>query len=143
MISTDIELTEEEIIELYGKRWDIEPYHKVLKSTLKLEKEFQFRSFDAIVAHAALVVARYVFLAVESRENLDERSIGELFWFTCDELKDISFSESFELLISTFANFLREQLRLAKEVIDSLVLRFALSLPCYIKARLRFQMCES
>ena len=127
MISTDIDLTEEEIIELYGKRWDIEPYHKVLKSTLKLEKEFQFRSFDAIVAHAALVVARYTFLAVQSRENIDERSIGELFWFTCDELKDISFSESFELLISTFANFLCEQLRLAKDVIDSLVLRFAVS----------------
>ena len=82
----------------------------MLKSTLKLEKEFQFRSFDAIVAHAALVVARYIFLAVESRENIDERSIGELFWFTCDELSDISFSESFDLLkallqISFVSNF--------------------------------------
>jgi len=143
LISTDMTLSEKEIIELYGKRWDIEPYHKVIKSTLKLEKEFQFRSFDAIVAHAALVVVRYIFLAVESRENTDERSIGELFWLTCDELKDISFSEAFELLVSAFKNFLCEQLLLAKEVIDSLVLRFAISLPKYIKARLRFQMCES
>ena len=143
LISTDADLAEEEIIELYGKRWDIEPYHKVLKSTLKLEKEFQFRSFDAIVAHAALVVVRYIFLATESRENIDERSIGELFWFTCDELLDISFSEAFDLLIRTFSNFLCEQLRLAKEVVDSLVLRFAVSLPSHIKAKLRFQMCES
>ena len=143
LISTDVALSEEEIIELYGKRWDIEPFHKVLKSTLKLEKEFQFRSFDAIVAHAAMVVVRYIFLALESRENTDERSIGELFWFTCDELKDISFSEAFELLVSTFANFLDEKLQLTKEVIDSLVLRFAVSLPIYIKARLRYQMCES
>ena len=143
LISTDAALSEEEVIELYGKRWDIEPFHKVLKSTLKLEKEFQFRSFDAIVAHAAMVVVRYIFLALESRENTDERSIGELFWFTCDELKDISFSEAFELLISTFSNFLGEKLLLAKEVIDSLVLRFAVSLPIYIRARLRFQLCES
>ena len=143
LLSTDLTLSEEEIIEQYGKRWDIEPYHKVLKSTLKLEKEFQFRSFDAIVAHAAIVVVRYIFLAVESRENIDERSIGELFWSICDELKDISFSEAFELLISTFVNFLGERLLLSKEIIDSLVLRFAFSLPAYIKARLRFQLCES
>jgi hypothetical protein len=143
LISTDITLSEEEIIELYGKRWDIEPYHKVLKSTLKLEKEFQLRSFDAIVAHAALVVVRYIFLALESRENIDERSIGDLFWFTCDELKDISFSEAFELLVSTFVNFLREQLVLADDIINSLVLRFSFSLPAYIKDRLPFQLCES
>ena len=143
IISTDMTLSEEEIIELYGKRWDIEPYHQVLKSHLKLEKEFQFRSFDAIVAHAALVVVRYIFLAVESRENIDERSIGDLFWFTCDELKDISFSEAFELLVSTFENFVCEQLNLAKETIESLVLRFTVSLPNHIKARLRFQVCES
>ena len=143
IISTDISLSEEKIIELYGKRWDIEPYHKVLKSTLKLEKEFQLRSFDAVVAHAALVVVRYIFLALESRENIDERSIGALFWHTCDELKDISFSEAFDLLVSTFSNFLHEHLFLAKEVVESLVLRFTFSLPNYIKARLRFKMCES
>ena len=108
LISTDTTLTEEEIIALYGKRWDIEPYHKVLKSTLRLEKEFQSRSFDAIVAHAALVVVRYVFLSLESRENVDKRSICELFWFICDELEDISFSVAFELLISTFKNFICE-----------------------------------
>ena len=143
ILSTDTTLSEVEIIELYGKRWDIEPFHKVLKSTLKLEKEFQLRSYDAIVAHAAMVVVRYIFLALESRENIDERSIGELFWFTCDELRDISFSEAFELLISTFTGFLREQLSLAIERIDELVLLFSMSLPSYIKGRLRFDMCES
>jgi hypothetical protein len=143
ILSTDTSLSEEEIIELYGKRWDIEPFHKVLKSTLKLEKEFQFRSYDAIVAHAAIVVVRYIFLALESRENIDERSICELFWFTCDELKDISFSEAFALLVSTFTNFLREQLLLADGLIEELVLQFSMSLPSYIKERLRFSMCES
>jgi hypothetical protein len=143
ILSTDMTLSEEEIIELYGKRWDIEPYHKVLKSTLKLEKEFQFRSFDAIVSHAAMVVVRYMFLALESRESIDDRSIGELFRVICDELKDISFSESFELLISTFVNFLREHLSLADERISDMVFLFSHSLPAYIKERLRFNVCES
>jgi len=102
ILSTDVDLSEEEIIELYGKRWDIEPFHKVLKSTLKLEKEFQLRSFDGIVAHAAMVLVRYIFLALESRESVDERSLGDLFWFTCDEMKDISFAEAYALLVSTF-----------------------------------------
>jgi hypothetical protein len=62
-----------------------------------LEKGFQFRSFDAIVAHAAVVVVRYMFLALESRENIDERSVGELFWATCDELKDISFPTGWDV----------------------------------------------
>lgn len=143
ILSTDTTLSEDEIIELYGKRWGIEPYHKVLKSTLKLEKEFQLRSFDAIVSHAAMVVVRYIFLALESRENTDERSIGALFWHTCDELKDISFSDAFEMLLNLFADFLREQLSLAKELIDALILKFSFSLPAYIKGRLRFILCES
>ena len=143
LISTDTALTEEEIIALYGKRWDIEPYHKVLKSTLKLEKEFQTRSFDAIVAHAAMVVVRYIFLALESRENVDERSIGDLFWFTCDELEGISFSVAFELLISTFKNFICEHFSLASSQIDEGVSLFFASLPCYIKVRLRLTGCES
>jgi len=79
LISTDIMLNEDEIIALYGKRWDIEPFHKVLKSTLRLTKEFQLRSFDAITAHTAIVLARYIFLTLENRENKDERSIGGLF----------------------------------------------------------------
>jgi IS4 transposase len=66
ILSTDMSLTPDEIITLYGKRWDIEPFHRVLKSNLKLEKEFQVRSFDAIVAHANLVLLRYLFLAGES-----------------------------------------------------------------------------
>ena len=46
LISTDVTLSEEEIVALYGKRWDIEPFHKVIKSTLKLTKEFQLRGIE-------------------------------------------------------------------------------------------------
>nr|WP_244324829.1 transposase [Sporofaciens musculi] len=38
LISTDVSLSEEEIIRIYGKRWDIEVFFKVCKSYLNLSK---------------------------------------------------------------------------------------------------------
>lgn len=39
LISTDISLSEEEIIRIYGKRWVTEVFIKVCKSYLSLSKE--------------------------------------------------------------------------------------------------------
>ena len=40
LISTDVNLDENEIIRVYGKHWDIEVFFKVCKSYLNLSKEF-------------------------------------------------------------------------------------------------------
>jgi hypothetical protein len=143
LISTDTALSEDEIIALYGKRWDIEPFHKVIKSCLRLEKEFQVRSYDAVVAHASIVLSRYLFLSLENRENKDWRSINEGFLILCDELADISFSYAFELLLSLFKQSCRDYIRLAKEQIDAFVELFISRLPDYIKDRLVLAVCES
>jgi hypothetical protein len=108
-----------------------------------LTKEFQLRSFDAICAHAAIVLTRYVFLALESRENRDDRSIGELFMHCYDELQDISFQYAFELIISTLESCLVEFLRLDYGRVLALVDYFFDALPCSIKGRLRLSVCES
>lgn len=55
ILSTDVNLPEEEIVRLYGKRWDIECFFKVAKSHLALGKEFQCHSYDAMVAHTTIV----------------------------------------------------------------------------------------
>lgn len=39
IVSTDVTLSEDEIIQLYGKRWDIEVFFKVCKSYLRLTNE--------------------------------------------------------------------------------------------------------
>ena len=136
LISTDTTLTEEEIIEYYGKRWDIEPFHKVLKSTLLLTKEFQLRSFDAITAHTAIVLARYIFLSLENRENKDNRSIGGLFFLFCEELSDISFQFALELLMSLFQQFMLNNFYINIEEVDLLAEQFIDQLPQCIKCRL-------
>jgi len=91
LISTDMNLTEEEITQLYAKRWDIEVFFKICKSYLKLGSEFQGLSYDTITAHTAVVMTRYMILAVEKRQNEDPRALGELFFLCYDEIADIQF----------------------------------------------------
>ena len=90
LISTDTELDENEIIRIYGKRWDIEVFFKVCKSYLHLSRECRSLSYDAMTAHTAVVFTRYMMLSVENRESNDERSLGELFFFFTDEMADIT-----------------------------------------------------
>lgn len=56
IISTDTMIDEDEIIQIYGKRWDIEVFIKVCKSYLKLSKECNSLSYDAMTAHVAAVL---------------------------------------------------------------------------------------
>lgn len=59
ILSTDQTLSEREIIQIYGMRWDIEVFFKTTKSLLKLQKEFQGRSYDGLISHTTIVFARY------------------------------------------------------------------------------------
>lgn len=60
IISTNTKLDENEIIRIYGKRWDIEVFFKVCKSYLHLSKECRSISYDAMTAHTAVVFTRYM-----------------------------------------------------------------------------------
>jgi len=99
LLSTDIDLADDEVIRIYGKRWDIEVFFKVCKSYLALSKEYQGRSYDLQVASTFLVFLRYTILAMESRQEKDDRTIGELFFLVCDELDDIKLAHSMRLLL--------------------------------------------
>ncbi|NMC59261.1 MAG: hypothetical protein GYA51_07765 [Candidatus Methanofastidiosa archaeon] len=48
LLSTDLSLSENEIVNLYGKSWDIEVFFKMMKSFIKLTREFQVRFLDAL-----------------------------------------------------------------------------------------------
>lgn len=57
LISTNTDLSEEDIIRIYGKRWQTEVFYKTCKSWLKLGKECHGLSYDALTAHVSLVFA--------------------------------------------------------------------------------------
>ena len=74
LLSTDTKLTDEEIVTLYKRRWDIETFFKIAKSFLKFAKESQSRLYDAMVAHATLVCCRYLMLEIGKKTTADPRT---------------------------------------------------------------------
>jgi hypothetical protein len=136
LISSDLSLTEEEIVELYGKRWDIEVFFKVCKSYLKLTSEFQQLSYDALTAHTAIVMLRYMILSVEKRRQEDRRSMGELYHESVDEMGDIKFEQSLFQLINLLVITLKDDgLGLTEELAEKIMDNFIANLP------LNFQRC--
>jgi hypothetical protein len=143
LISTYVDLADDEIIRIYGKRWDIEVFFKMNKSFLKLGKEFQCRSYDSMIAHTSIVFTRYIMLSIENRNNQDLRTIGGLFYHCCDEMQDVKFCEALQLIIDTLKNVLNEKIMLSKEIISSIIDSFIEALPSYIKEKLSLLSCES
>ena len=137
IISTDTGLDDNEIIRIYGKRWDIEVFFKVCKSYLHLGKECRALSYDAMTAHTAVVFTRYMMLSVESRESNDERSLGELFLYFCDEMSDITWIQAFQLLLQMFRELLVDNLDIADDKIDALVDAFTDGIPALLKSKLQ------
>ena len=108
LISTDTQLSEEEIIRIYGKRWDIEVFFKACKSYLNLVKEYRGISYDAMNAHVAIVFSRYMMLSVAQRENEDDRTICELCFCLLDEMEDITFSRAMCIILDALMDAVME-----------------------------------
>ena len=129
LVSTDLTLSEEEIIQTYGKRWNIEVFFKMCKSYLRLGKETRSISYDALTAHTAIVFARYMMLALEQRRNMDERSLGELFYLTIDELEDLHYLDALASLLSLLMDCAKEAEILDEEQVNQLLDLFVAKLP--------------
>ena len=99
ILSTKIDLADEEIVRIYGKRWDIEVFFKMMKHYLNLERETQLRDFDGIIGHITIAMSRYVFLAFEQRCHDDPRTLGALFFACSEERRDLSLVEAMQRLL--------------------------------------------
>ena len=137
LVTTDLSLTEEKVIRIYGKRWGIEVFFKICKSYLRLEKDCRALLYDAMTAHVSVVLARYMFLAVEQRESKDGRSIGELFYLSVDELPDVCIAQALRLLVSLFAKRLQEHPMYDEAEIQELLELFLSELPSLLSQKLR------
>jgi hypothetical protein len=137
VLSTDTNISEEEIIRIYGKRWDIEVFFKITKSHLALAKEFQGRSYDMMLAHTTIVFLRYLMLALESRNSSDPRTISDLFYYMCDEAEDIKFSMALMLVIELLKKILNENPVISEEIAHQIMDAFLLTLPTIWKQKLK------
>jgi hypothetical protein len=136
LITTDMNINEDEIIRIYGKRWDIEVFFKVCKSYLKLSKECNSLSYDAMTAHTAIVFTRYMMLAVENRNTCDLRTLGEIFFLISDEMSDITLIQSLHLLMQVFIDTITDKLSMTTDQLDLLFEAFMAALPKELKGRL-------
>lgn len=143
ILSTDVSLSDQEIIRIYGKRWAIEVFFKTIKSILQIEKEYQFRHFDSMVAYVTVAFCRYIYLAWLSRVSQDIRTCGALFFQACDELADIRLEEALIRLLQVLKELLLQAIPEVAEKIMELFTSFIKSLPSFLLRNLDFCMCKS
>ena len=88
-------------------------------------------------AHTAIVFARYMMLSVQNRESEDPRTMGELFQFFCDELKEAPWIAALEQLLKLFSNYLGEHFDISKEDVSQMLDSFISALPDNIRRSLK------
>jgi hypothetical protein len=144
LATTDLELATTELVRIYGIRWAIETFFKCTKSHLKLAKEFQSRSYDAMIAHTTIVFIRYLFLVWENRKSKDPKSLGDLFFWYADEAKDMDFKTSLQLLFQFTLELLQHTHNSSASAnLFGQLRQFIAGLPRHIQALLPELRCES
>ena len=136
LVSTDITLTEEEIIQLYRRRWNIEVFFKICKTLLRFGKESRGISYDAMRASVAVVFVRYLILAWEQRVNTDERTIGELFFEYAEELSEADWKEALQTLLTAIIVEIGKNDVLVKVDIEKFIRSFLETLPAHVRQKL-------
>jgi hypothetical protein len=121
ILSTNLNIDDEEIIRIYGKRWDIEVFFKVVKSYLHLAKEIQAKSYDALIAHTTIVFTRYLLLSCQQRQAIDERTLDGVFRACVQELKDLTLAEAINRLIAFVIERLREHWQHGEKLLDEII----------------------
>ena len=76
--STDLEIDDEEIIEIYKRRWDIEQGYKELREHFGFGKE-ENRIYEALIARMTLSFFAYNIVSYINRISHEPKTIGGLF----------------------------------------------------------------
>ncbi len=78
IVSTDLEINDEEIIEIYKRRWDIEQGYKELREHFGFGKE-ENRIYEALIARITLSMFTYNIVSYINRISNEPKTIGGLF----------------------------------------------------------------
>ena len=136
LLSTDLSISDEEIIRIYGMRWDIEVFFKMSKSFLRLAKEFRVRSYDSMTAHTSIVFIRHILLSYEARFNQDNRAYGGIFYECCDEVAELSYNQAIRLIMDLLIKTLHDTPFLSDEEVDHILEAFLQNIPSILGKRL-------
>lgn len=109
IISTNTQLADEEIIDIYKRRWNIEQGYKELREYFGFGKE-ENRIYEALIARITLSFLSYNIVSYINRMNHEPQTIGGLFKDLECELNTLAIS------IELFINILNE---IAQKVEDT------------------------
>ena len=74
---------------------------------------------------------------MEQRKSKNDRSIGELFYLSIDELPDVCYIEAVQLLMVLFTAQLQERRLLNEELVQGLLQRVVAELPMLLSQNLQ------
>lgn len=125
--TTKTSLRPEEIIQMYGRRWQIEGFFKVGKQYLQFDHT-QVRSYDGLCGHVAMVMLSYDVLALSQREAVDERTLGDLFFDYGRALPDLAVAKALQWLMQQLIG-LGAQFAGSEQIINEIFEQFMQTLP--------------
>lgn len=134
ILSTDRSISDNEVVRIYGNRWNIELCFRTCKSLLSLGKEFQGLSYDFTDSSTALVLTRFIILEYLRRKNSDQKTICELFYVCCDDIQDIDLKTALKKLMELFTEGIRKGEIRISESIRTQLLSWYVSQPRFIQA---------
>jgi len=133
-LSTDISLSDAEIVRIYGNRWSIECFFKASKSFLKLGTEFQSHNYGAMVSHTTIVFTRYIILEWIRRNQNDQKTYGELFFLFCEDIQDMDLSSALQSLMALFVEHISSLSANITSLLKSKVNEWMVSQASFIQA---------
>lgn len=104
ILSTDVEMTDKEIVQVYARRFEIEGNFYNLKHHLRINKECQCRNYDSCYAYTAIGMLRLIVLEYQARCNTDPNTIGGLFY----QEREDQFMLPFKQALSKILHFITE-----------------------------------
>lgn len=128
LATTQLALRPRQIIQMYGRRWQIEGYFKLAKQYLRLAKS-QIQDYDGLCGHLAVVMVTYDILAWRQRQCVDERTLGDLFYTLGDPLPDIAVTQALAWLMSALSTLGTQIVGAEKAILDNIIDQFFALLP--------------
>ena len=136
LATTKVSLRPAEIIQLYGRRWQIETYFKAAKQYLRFDKT-QVQNYDGLCGHLAIVMMTYDLLAWQERQEKDERTIGDLFYIMGEAMPDLSLTDVLVWFIKLLNQLVESEPVAPIKQLNETVDKFISSLPQSIAFQLQ------
>lgn len=111
ILSTDTTLSDQDIVALYTRRFNIEGCFHTMKHYLHLNRENMGRSFDATLAFTALSLIRTMTLEWIRRGSGEVKTAGGLFRDFQEEMFETPFAEALCFMMDALSKILPETLR--------------------------------